>query len=259
MLANTLDARNGKSGMALSELDLFLGRMNPILDVTLERLAQKKFRPDPIGGNRYSRITSIMSSAYKRHGQILGRALLERLKDCGRFQVWTEERFHLSHRSNEALARGLPPVSYRAIDLPYGEAERVIPIDLLVYEPALKRLRTYNVSRGNGAYDAGKKRLVVGEMLRTQMHLRDHARGLGLKVETAEAFVVSYYGLRAAPAPFSLIAEELDDHFQFPVHAAIEALNAEFKARLHDLIDEGAGFPLVDQVDRQCLVVSTAG
>lgn len=219
------------------ELEHFLGRMRPVLDVTIERLAQTRFRPDPIGGQRYSRVTSIMSSAYKRHGQILGRALLERLKDSGRFQVWTEERFHLSLASREALARALPPAAYRAINLDYGEAESVIPVDLVVYAPGERRLRAYNVSRGNGTYDAGKKRLIVGETLRTQMLLRDHGRFLGLQMEEAEAFVISYYGLRAAPEPFSLIAEDLDGHFGFPVQAAIELVNTEFKRRLHDLVE----------------------
>lgn len=223
---------------ASNELTAFLGRMKPILDVTIERLAQTRFRPDPIGGQRYSRVTSIMSSAYKRHGQILGRALLERLKDCGRLQVWTEERFHLSHASKEALSRALPSPAYREINLPYGEAERMIPVDLIVHAPTEQTLRAYNVSRGNGTYDAGKKRLVVGELLRTQMLLRDHGRSLGLQVENAEAFVISYYGLRAAPGPFSLVAEELDGHFGFPVHAAIEAVNTEFKRRLYDLVEE---------------------
>lgn len=222
--------------------------MRPVLEITLTRLADTKFRPDPIGGSRYSRVTSIMSSAYKRHGQLLGRALLERLKDSGRFQVWTEEKFSLSHASREALARGLPPAAYREIELPYGEAQSIKPVDLVVHEPGRRRLRAYNISRGNGSYDAGKKRLILGELLRTQMHLKDHGRALGFPIDTAEAFVISYYGLRAVPQPFSLVAEELDDHFEFPVHAAIEMVNVEFKARLHELLDtqptgsQAAGF-----------------
>ena len=38
---------------------------------TIHALDQKRFDPDPIAGPHFSKITSVMSSAYKRHGYIL--------------------------------------------------------------------------------------------------------------------------------------------------------------------------------------------
>ena len=58
-------------------LQPFMERMQPVILESVARLANTTFRLDPIGGKKYSRATSIISSAYKRHGQILGRALLD--------------------------------------------------------------------------------------------------------------------------------------------------------------------------------------
>ena len=65
-------------------------RVKPLVDETVRRLAVKAFRDDPIAGSRYARATSIVSSAYKRHGKILEAALFERLRDNNRLAVWTD-------------------------------------------------------------------------------------------------------------------------------------------------------------------------
>lgn len=218
-------------------LDPFMDRIRPLLQGTLEKLADTAFRADPIGGPKYSRATSIISSAYKRHGQMLGRAMVERLKDCSRFNVWIEEDFKLSPASNSELQRGLPPVSYRSIALPYGEASQSIPIDLVVHDKQARTLRSYNVKRGNGSYDAGKRKIIQGELLRTQMLLKGYGKSLGVDADKHEAFIVFYYGLRSIPAPYSLVDDDLDEHFDFPVRTAIEKMNQEFRRELYALIE----------------------
>jgi hypothetical protein len=55
----------------------FMERVTPIVDQTIQALAKVDFVPDPIAGAHYARITSIVSSAYKRHGKILEFALRE--------------------------------------------------------------------------------------------------------------------------------------------------------------------------------------
>jgi hypothetical protein len=215
--------------------------MDPTLDEAIARLSKTTFRSDPIGGERYSRATSIISSAYKRHGQIIGRALLERLKECARFQVWTEDDFKVSAQSRIELDKGLPVTAYRSVRLPYGDAEQSIPVDVLVFDHRSGVLRSYNVKRGNGSYDAGKRRLILRELLRTQMHLSDYAAHVGLKSTSSEALIIFYYGLRSIPEPFSLVAEELDDHFDFPVYEALEVVNSRFRDRLYALIEGEPG------------------
>ena len=56
--------------------------MKPEIESTIKRLNLKHFEPDPIAGPHFSKITSVMSSAYKRHGYILERAILEALRLC---------------------------------------------------------------------------------------------------------------------------------------------------------------------------------
>ena len=63
-------------------LDLLKGE----IEKTIQRLDAKQFTPDPIAGKNLSRITSVTSSAYKRHGYILERAVLEALKLCPHFR-----------------------------------------------------------------------------------------------------------------------------------------------------------------------------
>jgi hypothetical protein len=219
-------------------LSACLERLRPLIDDTIDKLRRTEFREDPIAGRKYSRATSIISSAYKRHGQILERALLERLKDCPRFEVWSEDSFKLSHESLNQLRIYDRIEKCLSITLPYGDVDRAIPIDIVVFDSASKTLRTYNVKRGNGAYDAGKRRIILGELLRVNMLLLDYGRQMGRLARVAEARIVFYYGLRSLPEPLSLVASELDAHFGFSVVAAVEHVNAYFKRRLHAVIEE---------------------
>lgn len=219
------------------ELAHFMERLIPLVDDTIEKLGQTKFREDPIGGRKYSRATSIISSSYKRHGQILGEAILERLKECSRFQTWREDAFKLSSeslrelRAHEVLERCL------TIKLPYGEAERTIPIDVIVFDKEARTLRSYNVKRGNGSYDAGKRRIITGELLRTNMLLLNYGRSMGVDPSKAEARIVFYYGLRSVAEPLSLVGDDLNEHFGFPVLEAVEAINEYFREKLYQLIE----------------------
>lgn len=227
-----------ETGQLGPELAIYLERLRPLVDDTIEKLAATSFREDPIGGKRYSRATSIISSAYKRHGQILERAIVERLRDCARLDVWREDEFKLSPDSLTQLRIDDKIEACLRRELPYGEAERSVPIDMVVFDQASRTLRTYNVKRGNGSYDAGKRRMILGELLRINMLLMDYGRQLGLDPEVAEARIIFYYGLRSIPEPLSLVGDELDEHFDFPVVLAVKAVNAYFKRKLHALIEE---------------------
>ena len=218
-------------------METVLDRLRPAIDVTIERLGKSPFREDPIAGERYSRITSIMSSAYKRHGQILDRALLERLKDCSHFRVWHEEEFKLSHDSLKELRIHQRVEKCLRIELEYGDRERAIPVDILVFDEQKKTLRSYNMKRGNGSYDGGKRRSIQADLLRTNMLLLDYGRKVGLHLENAQANIIFYYGLLSIPKPLSIAGSELDEHFGFPVIESVEEVNSYFKERLRALVE----------------------
>ena len=53
----------------------FMERVGPVVDATIAALSRTRFIDDPVAGVKYSRATSIISSAYKRHGKILETAI----------------------------------------------------------------------------------------------------------------------------------------------------------------------------------------
>lgn len=219
-------------------LESYLERLRPLVDNTIEKLSKAKFREDPIAGRKYSRATSIISSAYKRHRQILVKALLERLKDCSRLKVWTEDDFKLSHDSLHQLQITDHIEPLLRTKLPYGDRERSIVVDTVVFDRETKTLNSYYVKRGNGSYDGGKRRLIQGELLRTHMLLADYGRTIGITPQAYHAHIVFYYGLLSLPKPLAIAGNELDAHFRFPVHQAIEYVNDYFISQLHKLIEQ---------------------
>jgi hypothetical protein len=53
----------------------------------------------------------------------------------------------------------------------------------------------------------------------------------------AQARIIFYYGMRSIPRPWSLVREELDEHFGFPVVAMVEQANDYFRAKLYALLE----------------------
>lgn len=101
----------------------YLDRVAPIVDQTISRLASQRFLVDPIAGDKFSRQTSIISSAYKRHGAILEVALRESLKESNRHQVWREDAFKVSRAADQIVGQQSDD-AYSSTTLPYGEAVR---------------------------------------------------------------------------------------------------------------------------------------
>ncbi|RVM09362.1 hypothetical protein [Sinorhizobium meliloti] len=226
---------------ALTNLELngYLERLRPFVDDTIEKLGSASFREDPIAGRKYSRATSIISSAYKRHGAILDQALLERLKDCARLRVWTEDDFKLSHESLQRVRITERVEPLLATELPYGDRERAIRVDIIVFDEERRSLTSYNVKRGNGSYDGGKRRMIQEDLVRTHMLLSDYGRTRGMEPSRSHSHIIFYYGLLSLPAPLAIPGKDLDEHFDFPVMEAIERVNSYFVERLHALIEEG--------------------
>ncbi len=71
-------------------MDFIPDEVKEEIDRTITKLKQKKFDPDPIAGAHFSRVTSVMSSAYKRHGFILERAILESVRRQSEYIAWED-------------------------------------------------------------------------------------------------------------------------------------------------------------------------
>ncbi len=215
-----------------------LDRLKPVVDNTIESLARTKFRIDPIGGKKYSRQTSIISSAYKRHGQILELAIRERLSESQYFDVWHEPRFIISDVADRAIqGRNSDIPDGSLIELPFGGSGRAIQVDAFVFDRRIATLRSYEIKRGNGHFDAGKKRSLLRDTLCTQALLRNYGKSKGYDASVCEAKVICYFGIRALPESICLIGDELDDHFVFSVSSHVNRVNNYFMERLYMLIE----------------------
>lgn len=214
----------------------YLDRVKPIVDQTISTLASARFVVDPIAGEKYSRLTSIISSAYKRHGTIIEFALREGLRESNRHQVWQEDAFRVS-RAADQLSGQQAADDYKSTLLPYGETYRTLQIDMMVFDSADQTLRAYEIKRGNGQFDAGKIRSIKRDLYATQMLLKSYGQTANVTAQSAEARIIFYYGRRSIPRPYSLIGSELNDHFGFPVYDLVEDANLYFKQQLYDLLN----------------------
>jgi hypothetical protein len=204
----------------------------------MDRLSKTKFVVDPIAGERYSRLVSVLSSAYKRHGYILERALLERLKQHPGLLVWAEEKFQVSPGADHFIGTLLrTPDQAIGSNINYGEGGRTLQTDLIVYDIDNKTIKSYEVKRGSGFHDSGKKRSILRDTLCTQVLLQSYGqRSYDLEVLAARAHVIFYYGMCSIKKPFSLTGDELDEHFNFSVKAEVEMVNTYFGERLFALL-----------------------
>ncbi len=212
-----------------------IDRVKPIVDQTISTLASARFVVDPIAGEKYSRLTSIISSAYKRHGTILEFALRESLRESNRHRVWREDSFRVSRAADQIVGQQTAE-AYDSTLLPYGESTRTLQIDMMVFDSADQTLRAYEIKRGNGQFDAGKIRSIKRDLIVTQMLLKSYGAAAKLAPEKAEARIIFYYGRRSIPRPYSLVGSELNEHFGFPVYDLVEEANLYFKVQLYDLL-----------------------
>ena len=214
----------------------FMERVAPVVDETIAALSRVKFVEDPIAGVRYSRATSIVSSAYKRHGRILEMALRESLRESNRHKVWHDDAFRVS-READALASTQALDACRQSALPYGEAVRRLQVDMVAFDNADQSIRAYEIKRGNGQFDAGKIRSITRDLKCIQVLLKSYGEFCKLQPAAAESKIIFYYGVRSIPRPWSLVKDELDEHFGFPVVERIEQANEYFRTRLHALLN----------------------
>src|SRR5690349_12563879 len=205
-----------------------------MVDVTISRLRAKKFESDPIVGRRYSAITSIVSSAYKRHGKIIEEAMAVTLRQAPHLTVWTEPLFAVS----DAADRLADSDANVTAALPYSSTTqtRTLQIDLMVYNTLEERLGAYESKRGFGYHDSGKIRSMRRDLRCTQMLLRGYGEARGLRVGEANARMIFYYGQCSVGPPWALTGKELDAHFDFPVWESVERVNAYFRDQLDALL-----------------------
>jgi hypothetical protein len=216
-----------------------IAKLTPTVENTITRLKQTKFIVDPIAGPLISKIVSVMSSAYKRHGSILERAIFERLKENPQFEVWGDQVFSVSAMADGVASESLKtPITLLETNIPYETiGKRTLQVDIVAFDKQSKTLRAYEVNRGNGVHDAGKKRQILRDTLCVQVLLRKYGAARGYDALSVSSHVIGYYGLLSVPRPFGLKGTDLDQHFGFSVYAEVEKVNQLFKERLHSILN----------------------
>jgi hypothetical protein len=210
------------------------------VEKTIQRLDAKQFTPDPIAGRHFSKITSVMSSAYKRHGYILERAILEALKLCPHFEVWRDELFQVPSAVDHIVAGSIAePTKLIGTDYPYSEGNRTLQVDTIVFDKNTGTLKAYEIKRGSGLHDSGKRRSMLRDTLGVQVLLKSYGKQRSLDVKEAFSHIIFYYGQCSIPKPFSLTGSELDEHFGWPVYEPVEEVNRYFQSRLFLILSGG--------------------
>lgn len=208
------------------------------IDKTISALNKKKFDPDPIAGKHFSKITSVMSSAYKRHGFIIERATLESVKANPRFEAWEDKTFAVSTAA-DSIATNFMGEPSKAItsQVPYEDpGSRTLQIDLAAYEKEAKTITLYEVKRGSGLHDAGKRRQILRDLLCMELLAKSYGESKGFEITKSRAHIIFYYGKCSIKEPFALTSDDLNAHFGFPIKEEIEAANALFKKRLFEIL-----------------------
>ena len=214
-------------------------KLKPDILLTIEKLSNKKFKLDPLAGKKYSKIVSVLSSSYKRHGFILERAILEQLKTNPNLVVWEDREFQVDQTADHIVDTIInDPESGLNAEIGYtGKGHRTLQVDVIVYNKKTKEISAYEIKRGNGLHDSGKRRSILRDILCVQVLLKSYAHSKGYKAKTAKSCIIFYYGARSIPKPFSFIREELNEHFGFEIVKPVEAVNKYFQKHLFKMLD----------------------
>jgi hypothetical protein len=206
--------------------------LEPEIEATIRRLHIKKFHPDPIAGRNFSRIVSVTSSAYKRHGNIIEKALLAQLTARPELTVWSVNKFHVPKAADLVANLGSKnPSDINENDLDYCEGGRTLQIDAIIYHKEARTLRAYEIKRGFGNHDSQKKKDLIQNARCVRLLLKSYGQSKGLNPVSVSSHIIFYYDKLSVPPPIGIKGSDLDAHFGFPVRDAVETVNERFGER----------------------------
>ncbi|MDC1428116.1 hypothetical protein N8156_05335 [Rhodospirillaceae bacterium] len=129
------------------------------------------------------------------------------------------------------------PTSIIKSETNYDEnGHRFLQVDTIVYDRVKKQISAYEIKRGNGKHDAGKRRQILRDLLCVQVLLKSYGSKKGFEILSANSQIIFYYGECSVGKPFSLSKDELDKHFGYSVLTEVEEVNEYFRSKLFDLL-----------------------
>lgn len=206
-----------------------------------------EFPIDPLVEPELSRAISCIGSVVKRHGKLIEMGIAGALAMNDRFIVLTNENIPLTKGAKQLLEAKNSNRSLAGIRLAAdSEADGMVNVDLVVVDPDAGWAGAYEIKRGNGTTEAGKRRPLIQKLTAVRLVLASYARQLGQwPVETVTSAVIDYYGSSGFDPNYTLVRDQLDDHFGVPIvetvdavtSAAREALEAELPALLDPVFE----------------------
>ena len=146
--------------------------------------------------------------------------------------VWNDKEFQVSRDAEDIAGDNLKtPASINGNELNYCKGRKTIQVDLVVYHNETRTLRAYEVKRGFGSHDRGKRLQMLRDVLCIQMLLKSYGRSRNLDPLSVSSHIIFYYDNCSVDPPIGIGGNELDTHFGFPVRDAVETVNAHFGER----------------------------
>lgn len=219
-----------------------LGLLTDVSQAALNRAAREavagalasKFPDDPVIGPELSRAVSTVGSVVKRHGGLIELGIAGALIASDRFVVLLHVDLPLTKGAQQLLeAKNSDQDLARINLLADSESDGIVNVDLVVVDPEAGWAGAYQIKRGNGATEHGKRRPTVRNLRASRLVLASHVRKLGYgTVETVTSAVIDYYGGSGFAPEFTLSRDQLDAHFGVPVVATVEAMTAALREEL---------------------------
>jgi hypothetical protein len=207
-------------------------------------LSKVKFTEDPLIPGHYSQITSIVSSAQKRHGSILEQAILQRLKQKTDLKVWSEQAFKVSQSAETLISTYLSdPSKASSTTMPYPNSKdhfaRSMQVDMILYNKTKKSLTSFEIKRGNGLHDSKSKASMLKNLLTQQTLLKSYGKSKGIKeISTVDSKVIFYYGKCSLEQKYSLTSDNLDEYIDFEVTKFVEEVTSMFREKIVKIVEE---------------------
>ncbi len=193
-----------------------------------------EFPEDPIIGRDLGRALSCVNSVVKRHGGLLEASIAGALMVSERFDVLTNVTLPLTKGAQQLLAARNHDENLAKIRLSAdSEADSIVKVDLVVVDPEVGWAGAYEIKRGNGVTEHGKRRPAIQKLRAARLVLASHLRLLGYDtVDCTTSAVIDYYGGSGFEAKFTLTRNDLDRHFGVPVIATVDAVTDALREAL---------------------------
>ena len=192
------------------------------------------FPVDPIIGPELSRAISCIGSVVKRHGALIELGIAGALKANDRFIVLTNVPLPLTKGAAQLLDARNSDEDLANIRLSAdSEAEGIVNVDMVVVDPEAGWAGAYEIKRGNGVTESGKRRPTVRKLRAARLVLASYVRQHGCgPVDSVTSAVIDYFGGSGFEAEFTLTRDRLDAHFGVPVVAMVDAMTATVREAL---------------------------